>query len=112
MFSKAVKLAADGIPTNIRGEIWKALVGNPLCITRSLFEVYKAQAKAQGESISTSVVTEAGAKIGKYHSFALIERDMFRTFDELQFLHGDARYRSDLRNILEAFVLYRCVQRA
>ncbi len=38
---------------------------------------------------------------------SLIPRDMFRTFDELKFLHDDPRWRSDLRNILECFVLYR-----
>ena len=140
-FAKTLKLAMEGgIPTSIRGEIWKAVVANDLAITRPLFEVYKMQARRlhpdsppassasssasaspaptslqqqhqQGASVMASCYTNVdGSKIGKYASFNYIARDMFRTFDELKFFHDDPQWRSDVRNILESFVLYRCVR--
>jgi hypothetical protein len=39
MYYKAMNLAMAGIPTSIRGEIWKAVVGNRLRITPALFEM-------------------------------------------------------------------------
>ena len=118
LFVKATRLAADGIPTSIRGDIWKAVVGNRLGITRGLFDVCKARARRMEVdteagcflTLETAGGGEAGGrKIGKFHTFSLIARDMFRTFDELRFLHDDPVWRANLSNILEAWVMYRYV---
>ena len=119
-YKKLVALTRDGIPSAIRGAAWKSLIGNKLALSQSLFEIYKQQAQrmvaglhvpdVEARGVPAFCTTDDGGRLGKYHTFSMIDNDISRTFDELTFFAKAPMWRAQLQHILRCFVLYRCVR--
>lgn len=118
--ARCIKLAWHGIPSSIRGDAWKFIIGNQLNITEDLFWIMMGRAQevkelkmmkekqrqaeldADPDSISSSTPTA-----NKEESVALIDTDVSRTFQELKFFHGGGPLQGPLFQILEAYGCYR-----
>lgn len=95
-----------GIPSSVRGEVWKYALGNPLNVTKELYEVLKERA-LQGRK---EYEEEDNGNLLEHQRSAhkSIILDLPRTFPNLTFFHADgSTYEDALRDILEAFVYLR-----
>ena len=117
-------LCARGIPPALRRRAWSALIGNPLQITRELYEITAERARAtfasQQEQAAADEKSGGGADLGdsgpiggklpaargnKEGSIRLIEQDLPRTFPgELAAVRGES---DTLREVLQTFVCFR-----
>ncbi|KAL0215486.1 hypothetical protein P9112_007670 [Eukaryota sp. TZLM1-RC] len=95
---KAKKLFSKGIPSCYRKHIWPLVVGNPLGITKSLFNALIEKHHRKANSDHSFVANEMSMK--------LIDTDIPRTFPTLSFF-SEGPWRTSLYNCLVAFVEYR-----
>lgn len=122
-----------GIPVNIRGEVWKCAIGNPLNISEELYAVLKDRAtkgrelfelvRSDGKSTfdiasdvnrneykhsnSKQQFDEKGIKMeeNERNAHKAISLDLPRTFPELTFFHiKGSSYENALRDILQSFL--------
>jgi hypothetical protein len=79
---RTIMLWKQGLPSKVRGTLWKLAIGNSLGVTKDLYQILKqkkVQVPEKGEkqtSFSTSLNKEA--------TIQLISIDVSRTFYELQ----------------------------
>ncbi|KAG9390233.1 Rab-GTPase-TBC domain [Carpediemonas membranifera] len=86
-------LIHGGVPASIRGEVWPLLVGNPLHITETLFDICLAR--------------DPDATRGQEASRNLIPTDVGRTLPELAFFQPGGTLFDSLTDVLRAFVRFR-----
>ena len=93
------RLWRKGLPPRVRGEIWLKQLGNSVAITPELYEinVQKAQ-RLRGKP-------EEG--LGKESTVRLVSQDIARTFNQFGFFREGSPLNLQLRDMLEAFALYR-----
>jgi hypothetical protein len=109
--SKTKRLIWHGIPSSIRGTVWKRIIGNQLNISSDLF----------ADICTTVNQAEQKNESDLLNSIALINLDLSRTFPDLmvtfcssdlslnrsQFFHEDGPLRDPLKGILSAYAFYR-----
>lgn len=122
-----------GIPVNVRGQVWKCAIGNPLNISEELYTVLKDRATKGRElfelvrsdnkstfdiagdvhsnefkqSNSKQQFDEKGVKMeeNERNAHKAISLDLPRTFPELTFFHiKGSTYENALRDILQSFL--------
>ena len=94
--SKKLKaLSRKGIPSNLRGEVWNKVVGNPLHVTPQLFNVLLARAK------------ESNPDAREQNGSSLIPMDLKRTLGSLQVFQKEQPLHQALNDLLEVFASYR-----
>lgn len=114
-------LVFKGIPVNVRGRVWQCAIGNPLNISKELFDVLKDRAEKgraayqRGKndvpcSVDMGDIGEASEYImnmeeSERSAHKAISLDLPRTFPELTFFHAEgSHYEHALRDVLEAFL--------
>jgi hypothetical protein len=88
-----------GFPPSVRGTLWEYSIANQLNITQELFQIFGTHAKQARE--------KKGETIGKEKSVHLIPLDLGRTFPALSIFQKDGPCHQQLRDVLEAYVMYR-----
>jgi hypothetical protein len=93
------RLWRRGLPPRVRGDIWLKQLGNTVAVTPELYEinVQKAQ-RLRGKP-------EEG--LGKESTVRLVSQDISRTFNQFGFFREGSPLNLQLRDMLEAFALYR-----
>ncbi|XP_065176008.1 TBC1 domain family member 12-like [Sycon ciliatum] len=112
-----------GLPTRVRGQVWKRALGNDLQITHDLFEISRARAtemiklgvKTKSDDKETSSSTNSGESGSAYlvsaksreASVQLIHLDVRRTFPLLGIFQEGGPLHKDLHDVLCAYSCYR-----
>jgi len=88
-----------GIPTQLRGEAWLAIIGNELRITDNLYGILLERVRLCEDNIEKDIAFKKNIKV--------VEEDLHRTFVDLgHFRYGNLLYQP-LKNILAAFSVFR-----
>jgi hypothetical protein len=88
-----------GIPTELRGEAWLAIIGNELRITENLYGVLLERVRLCEANIEKDIAFKKNIKV--------VEEDLHRTFVDLgHFRFGNLLYQP-LKNILATFSVFR-----
>ncbi|KAF4678215.1 hypothetical protein FOL47_003277 [Perkinsus chesapeaki] len=108
----------NGLPPRARAALWPAAIGNPLRVTRSLYDVLIRKAKVEEakwlKEISTMATTADGSPAGRAESGSFISHlraidlDLPRTLPDLAVMSmPDGPLRKECRLVLSAFAMYR-----
>ena len=88
-----------GIPTEVRGDAWEAILGNELRISDKLYDALLARVRLCEENLESEVQFRKNIKV--------IESDLHRTYSHLgHFRFGEKLYQP-LKNILAAYSVFR-----
>lgn len=98
---KVADLVRQGLPSKIRGTIWRLLIGNPYKLTMELLQASLQKARSLKVSISTGEELSV-----KDSSLRLISLDIVRTFNNLGYFSPESPLNNDLRELLEAASAY------
>lgn len=116
------QLLFRGVPSSVRGAVWRAALGNPLGVSAELFDILKEKGRAgraqymRGRAALAGADGDVGGAGGQAEDLMEHERsahkaillDLPRTFPGLAFFHADgSQYETALRDMLEAFVYLR-----
>ena len=93
------RLWRRGLPPRVRGEIWLKQLGNTVAVTPDLYEISVQKAQRLREK------PEEG--LGKENTVRLVSQDIARTFNQFGFFREGSPLNVQLRDMLEAFALYR-----
>lgn len=89
----------NGIPIEIRGEVWCNLVGNALRISPSLYETLLVKFRIADQNCELDLAFKKNIKV--------IEVDLHRTFTDLSHFRQGGILHQPLKNILAAFSFLR-----
>lgn len=89
----------NGVPIQIRGDIWQLIVPNSLNITPQFYQSLK-------ERVQISI-TNGNADINFRKNLKVIEEDLFRTFSELNIFYNGTKLYQPLKNVLLAYSVMR-----
>eukprot|EP00727_Mastigamoeba_balamuthi_P001247 m51a1_g11119 hypothetical protein (835) ;mRNA; r:109237-112693 len=84
-----------GVPPRVRGEVWKAAIGNRLGMTRELYEIYARHGREE---------LERSAGVG---TARMIEVDLPRTFPSLFFFNNTGPFYRQLMELLATWAQHR-----
>lgn len=116
------QLLFRGVPSSVRGAVWRAALGNPLGVSSELFDILKEKGRAgraqymRGRAALAGADGDVGGAGGQAEDLMEHERsahkaillDLPRTFPGLVFFHAEgSQYETALRDMLEAFVYLR-----
>ncbi|XP_052248979.1 TBC1 domain family member 14-like [Dreissena polymorpha] len=107
---KARDLWWHGIPTNLRGKVWKLALGNDLNITTELYEICVSRAADKIKQMDETPVVFRPAELAsasKESSVELIKLDVSRTFPQLCIFQKGGPYHDLLHSLLGAYACYR-----
>lgn len=106
---KARELWWHGIPTNVRGKVWRLAIGNDLNITPELYEICVSRAadKIRQMDEAPALPTTSMSDPSKESSVELIKLDVSRTFPQLCIFQKGGPYHDLLHSLLGAYVCYR-----
>ncbi|XP_045190087.1 TBC1 domain family member 12-like [Mercenaria mercenaria] len=102
-----------GIPTNVRGKVWRLALGNDLNITPELYEICVSRAADKIKQMDESPVIYGPTEIcseppsSKESSVELIKLDVSRTFPQLCIFQKGGPYHDLLHSLLGAYACYR-----
>lgn len=103
----------NGIPTNVRGKVWKLALGNDLNVTPELYEICVSRAEDRiRQTIEVSEIygnseTSSEPPSSKESSVELIKLDVSRTFPQLCIFQKGGPYYDLLHSLLGAYACYR-----
>ncbi|XP_062592371.1 TBC1 domain family member 12-like [Saccostrea cucullata] len=103
----------QGLPTNVRGKVWKLAIGNDLNLTPELYEICANRAEdriKQTCDSDTASVTESVPEVSctnRESSVELIKLDISRTFPQLCIFQKGGPYHDLLHSLLGAYACYR-----
>ncbi|XP_063915210.1 TBC1 domain family member 12-like [Zophobas morio] len=99
---KTLDLWWQGLPSSVRGRVWRLAIGNELNLTPQLYDicVSRAQSRLNSPSPSHSDMEQEG-------SMDVIQLDISRTFPHLCIFQEGGPYSDVLHSLLAAYVCYR-----
>lgn len=101
----------QGIPSSVRGKVWRLAIGNDLNVTQQLYEICLSRAQNRLNNTSeTSSLTECGQgkdTVDQESSLDVIRLDIARTFPHLCIFQEGGPYSEILHSLLAAYVCYR-----
>ncbi|KAB7506745.1 TBC1 domain family member 12 [Armadillidium nasatum] len=98
-----------GLPSCVRGKVWKLAIGNELQITKELYSklVQRSLDKLSTLDVNKSFDTDIKEAKNQESTLKLIQLDVSRTFPHLCIFQDGGPFHDPLHNILGAYVLYR-----
>lgn len=94
----------QGLPSNVRGRVWRLAIGNELNITQQLYSI--CLQRAQTRLNSPDHINNESDK-DQESSMDVIQLDISRTFPHLCIFQEGGPYSSVLHSLLASFVCYR-----
>ncbi|ELU01805.1 hypothetical protein CAPTEDRAFT_224494 [Capitella teleta] len=116
---KTRELWWNGIPSSVRGKVWKLAIGNDLNLTPELYEICLARAKdriklmreaaasGQYNSDTDSLCSFSDAVPSREGSLDLIRLDVSRTFPQLCIFQKGGPFNLPLQGLLGSYACYR-----
>ncbi|CAG9818842.1 unnamed protein product [Phaedon cochleariae] len=101
---KTYDLWWHGLPSSVRGKVWKLAIGNDLNLTQQLYEICLCRAQNRLNSLEPPQ-NEHG--IDQESSLDVIRLDISRTFPQLCIFQEGGPYSEALHSLLAAYVCYR-----
>ncbi|KAK3095375.1 hypothetical protein FSP39_013939 [Pinctada imbricata] len=104
-----------GLPTNVRGKVWRLAIGNDLNITPELYEICVSRAHDRIKQTSESGDMNSSSNSdniseppsSKEASVEVIKLDISRTFPQLCIFQKGGPYHDILHSLLGAYACYR-----
>ena len=87
-----------GIPTRLRGKVWRLAIGNQLNINEKLFKLFEERAKQMKENENM---------LGNEGTIKYISTDLTRTFPSLSYFQDDGPLNETLHSLLQTYCFYR-----
>lgn len=111
----------QGLPSSVRGKVWRLAIGNDLNLTKQLYEIClsRAQTRLNNTELNTCGTGTACAAVNQHvgdstcsdvdqeSSLDVIKLDIARTFPNLCIFQEGGPYSSILHSLLAAYVCYR-----
>lgn len=103
----------QGLPTNVRGKVWKLAIGNDLNLTPELYEICACRAEdrikqtCDSDTASVSDCSPEVSTSNREASVELIKLDISRTFPQLCIFQKGGPYHDLLHSLLGAYACYR-----
>lgn len=94
----------QGLPSSVRGKVWRLAIGNELNLTPQLYEICLSRAQNRLNSPEPSYCE---SDIDQESSMDVIQLDIARTFPHLCIFQEGGPYSDVLHSLLAAYVCYR-----
>ncbi|KAJ8911434.1 hypothetical protein NQ315_005967, partial [Exocentrus adspersus] len=94
----------QGLPSSVRGKVWRLAIGNELNVTPQLYEICVCRAQNRLNNFEPS---KCGSNIDPESSMDVIQLDISRTFPHLCIFQEGGPYSETLHSLLAAYVCYR-----
>ncbi|XP_044268915.1 TBC1 domain family member 12-like isoform X2 [Tribolium madens] len=104
MNKKTRDLWWQGLPSSVRGKVWRLAIGNELNLTPQLYEICLSRAQNRLNSPEPS---HCENHIDQESSMDVIQLDISRTFPHLCIFQEGGPYSDILHSLLAAYVCYR-----
>ncbi|CAH2006064.1 unnamed protein product [Acanthoscelides obtectus] len=111
---KTVELWWQGLPSSVRGRVWKLAIGNELNVTAQLYEICLLRAQNRLNNTASPDATPDCDSNGQSDesgdpesSMDAIRLDISRTFPHLGIFQEGGPYSETLHSLLAAYVCYR-----
>ncbi|XP_008190632.2 TBC1 domain family member 12 [Tribolium castaneum] len=101
---KTRELWWQGLPSSVRGKVWRLAIGNELNLTPQLYEICLSRAQNRLNSPEPS---HCESDIDQESSMDVIQLDISRTFPHLCIFQEGGPYSDILHSLLAAYVCYR-----
>ncbi|XP_060535702.1 TBC1 domain family member 12-like [Cylas formicarius] len=102
---KTQELWWRGLPSSVRGRVWKLAIGNELNVTPQLYEICVSRAQSRLNRAQGGV--ERGPAADRENSLDVIELDISRTFPNLGIFQQGRPYSDALHSLLAAYACFR-----
>ncbi|XP_017774103.1 PREDICTED: TBC1 domain family member 14-like [Nicrophorus vespilloides] len=93
-----------GLPSSIRGKVWRLAIGNDLNLSQQLYEICLSRAQNR---LSSPEPPKSESDIDQESSMDVIQLDISRTFPNLCIFQEGGPYSDVLHSLLAAYVCYR-----
>ncbi|KAJ8936046.1 hypothetical protein NQ318_018395 [Aromia moschata] len=94
----------QGLPSSVRGKVWRLAIGNELNVTPQLYEICLCRAQNR---LNSPEPPKSDADIDPESSMDVIQLDISRTFPHLCIFQEGGPYSETLHSLLAAYVCYR-----
>ncbi|GJQ67719.1 hypothetical protein Trydic_g16540 [Trypoxylus dichotomus] len=101
---KTINLWWHGLPSSVRGKIWRLAIGNELNLTQQLYEICLSRAQNR---LNSPAPSHSENEIDQESSMDVIQLDIARTFPTLCIFQEGGPYSDVLHSLLAAYVCYR-----
>ncbi|XP_023021601.1 TBC1 domain family member 12 [Leptinotarsa decemlineata] len=101
---KTIELWWQGLPSSVRGKVWKLAIGNDLNLTQQLYEICLSRAQNR---LNSPEPPPCNPEIDQESSMDVIQLDISRTFPHLCIFQEGGPYSDTLHSLLAAYVCYR-----
>lgn len=95
----------QGLPSSVRGKVWRLAIGNDLNLTPQLYEI--CLSRAQTRLSNSEPISNNTNDVNQESSMDLIKLDIARTFPNLCIFQEGGPYSEILHTLLAAYVCYR-----
>lgn len=93
-----------GLPSSVRGRVWRFAIGNDLNLTQQLYEICLSRAQSRLNNLDP---TRSESENDQESSMDVIQLDISRTFPSLCIFQEGGPYSEVLHSLLAAYVCYR-----
>ncbi|XP_056633611.1 TBC1 domain family member 12-like isoform X1 [Diorhabda sublineata] len=101
---KTLDLWWQGLPSSVRGKVWRLAIGNELNLTRQLYDICVNRAQNRLNNVE---ITNSKSDLDQESSMDVIQLDISRTFPQLGIFQEGGPYSEALHSLLAAYVCYR-----
>ena len=101
---KTRELWWHGLPSSVRGKVWRLAIGDDLNLTQQLYEICLSRAQNR---LSSPEPPNLELEVGQESSMDVIQLDIARTFPHLCIFQEGGPYSDILHSLLAAYVCYR-----
>lgn len=101
---KTLDLWWQGLPSSVRGKVWRLAIGNELNLTSQLYEICLSRAQSR---LNSPEPPKGDSDLDQESSMDVIQLDISRTFPHLCIFQEGGPYSETLHSLLAAYVCYR-----
>ncbi|XP_018573966.1 TBC1 domain family member 14-like isoform X2 [Anoplophora glabripennis] len=101
---KTQELWWQGLPSSVRGKVWRLAIGNELNVTSQLYEICLCRAQNR---LNSPEPPKCDSNVDPESSMDVIQLDISRTFPHLCIFQEGGPYSETLHSLLAAYVCYR-----
>ncbi|KAF5279768.1 hypothetical protein FQA39_LY05458 [Lamprigera yunnana] len=97
----------QGLPSSVRGKVWRLAIGNDLNVTQQLYEICLQRAQNRLNNSDLTYESNVDSNVDQESSMDVIQLDISRTFPNLCIFQEGGPYSDVLHSLLASYVCYR-----